>query len=266
MLKTWKLRLCSAALVSFIAAVGCYDFGAARQKCEDDKRCEGPPDPVCMPDTSRPDEPGDFDDTDCDGIDGIATAGLYVDPVNGQNGTPGTRERPLKTIREALTLLRSNPSSGITSLYLARGTYDEDGLVLNSPVSLYGAYGGTTEDWKRKREYSSHVDGGTIGFVIQGIPEDAGVVLDHLIVTAANATTSGAPSIALQIIDSHNVRLRDSTFSAGQGAPGVSGTSGAQGTDGGVGGWGGSTATTASGTRGDPGLSTCGTIDYSGGA
>ena len=40
MLKTWKAHLAGAALVAMVGAVGCFDFGEARERCEAEGRWE----------------------------------------------------------------------------------------------------------------------------------------------------------------------------------------------------------------------------------
>ncbi len=262
MSNTWKPRLLCAALVSFVAVVGCFDFSGAQQRCVDQERCE---DPTPCVQTDPNDPPDDtFTDTNCDGIDGVATAGIYVDPVNGAETNAGTRESPVKSIKRALELLRSDAGAGITALYLAQGRYDEEQLTLDRPVSLYGAYGGTADQWRRKSEYTTHLDGGTIGLTVSGLGQDAGVRLEWLTITSANATAPGAPSIALRVLGS-DLRLHHTTLEAGLGALGARGNSGDAGPDGPDGGPG----TSANGAvEGNPGAAPqhlCAGVNLSGG-
>jgi hypothetical protein len=263
MLKTWKPRLILATLVGAVAVVGCFDFEGARDRCVDDDRCKDPT--PCTP--SDPNDPpdDDFMDTNCDGIDGVAAAGLFVDPVSGDNANPGTRERPLKTIRAALELLRGDAGAGITSLYLAQGSYDEDQLVLDRPVSLYGAYGGVAHNWKRRTEYTSFLDGGTVGFTVSGLKGDAGVRMEWLTMASANASTAGAPSIAMRVLNTQDLLLHHANLMAGQGAAGAQGARGDAGPDGPDGGPGtaGNGATTGSGGGATPHF--CGAENHSGG-
>ncbi len=236
MWKTWKPRLILAALAGVVVAVGCFDFEGAQQRCVDSERCQNPT--PCVPSDPN-DQPDDgFTDTNCDGIDGIASAGLFVDPASGDDANPGTRDRPLKTVRAALALLRGDAGAGITSLYLAQGSYDEDQVVLDRPVSLYGAYGGVAHNWKRSSEYTSILDGGTIGFTVNGLKGDAGVRVEWLTIASANSTTPGTPSIAMRVINTQDLRLHHDALAAGQGAagaPGLNGDAGVNGPDGGRG-------------------------------
>ncbi|HLL02514.1 MAG TPA: hypothetical protein VK539_18170 [Myxococcaceae bacterium] len=270
MLKNWKAHLTGAALVAVVGAVGCYDFGDAREKCEAEGRC-GPSKPdgggECIP-IGTDDPPDDeFIDANCDGVDGIATAGLFVDPVAGKDGAAGTQGDPLKTLTEALQRVRQG--TGPNQVYLAQGAYNEPGLVLDVRASLYGAYGGLN-NWQRRADHITHLDGGTVGLTVRGLPESAGVVVERVLVTSSNVTTAGAPSIALHVIDSQGVRLRHGTFWAGQGAQGAAGSMGAQGADGGIGGDGGSAqligSVTVAGALGVAGTNSCAGADYSGGA
>jgi hypothetical protein len=268
MQKNWKPRLVAAALVSGAAMYGCFNFDDAKTRCEQDGRCLQSDGGVqCIP-TSEQDSPDDgFEDSNCDGVDGMADAGIFVDPIGGREGALGTATEPVKTLGEALDRVRTGTAPRV--VYLAQGSYNESGLVVDTPVSLYGAYGGR-DNWQRKNEYTTHLDGGTTGLVIRSVSDDAGTVLDRLTVTSANALATGAPSIALQVIDSQGVHLRYDTFAAGQGGPGADGTGGARGTDGGAGFDGGFAQSppmpSVAGTLGLGGTSLCGLTDQSGGA
>jgi hypothetical protein len=272
MSKTWKAHFAGAALVAVVSAVGCYDFGTAQEKCEADGRCGGKPDagpPDGGGEPCNPSDPNDvpddnFQDTNCDGVDGIAASALFVDPEAGDDANTGTRTSPLRTIRQAVALLRNNSRPDIKALYLARGTYNEEQLVLNVPVSLYGGYNGRG-NWGRQAGQFAHVDGGTVGLLVQNLPDDAGVVLDRLVVSSANATLSGTPSIALHVINSRGVQLRYASFVAGQGAGGSNGSNGFGGADGGAGDAGTAAFENVEGTLGSAGVSLCQGVDHSGG-
>lgn len=263
MSNTWKPRLVCAALVGTLAVIGCLDFGAAQQRCIDEGRCEDTTPCVVTDENDQPDD--EFTDTNCDGIDGIATAGIYVDPADGADTSPGTRESPVKTIKRALELLRGDAGAGITALYLAKGTYDEEQLTLDRPVSLYGAYGGATNKWRRGSEYTTHLDGGTIGLTVSGLGQDSNVHLEWLTITSANATAPGAPSIALRVIGTSDLRLHHTTLAAGLGAPGLQGANGDAGTNGPDGGPGTSGSGTIEGEAGAAPPHLCGEANYSGG-
>jgi hypothetical protein len=277
MLKTWKAHLTGAALVAVMGTVGCYDFGDARERCEQEGRCGAQPDGG-LPDGGRPDGGGectfvsnedppddDFRDTNCDGVDGIAATGLFVDPENGDDANMGTLASPVRTITRAVALLQNNGRPGITALYLARGTYNEANLVVNVPVSLYGGYAGRG-NWQRDGTHVTHLDGGQVGMMVQNLGDDAGVILDRLSLTSATATAAGAPSIALQITNSRGVVMRYSTIAAGQGAVGSRGNDGLGGADGGSGDAGTTAQDSTAGSGGAPGVSLCQGVDHSGGA
>ncbi|WP_263436598.1 hypothetical protein [Stigmatella hybrida] len=275
MLKTWKLRLGWTAMGAVLTTVGCFDFDKAQQDCEGEGRCfpggtdAGPPDAGydCTP-TRDTDEPDDtFEDSNCDGVDGLAAAGLFVDPASGTEGATGTKEAPLKTLSEALQRLRDNTGPNRPSfLYLAQGTYPETGLVLDVPVSLHGGYNGAG-NWLRAAANVTRIQGGAVGLTVRNLQEDAGVVLDRLVVASSEPTTPGTPSIALHVIDSQAVRLRNDTLWAGRGALGQAGATGAQGFDGGVGTAGGNAEGATPGTvPGIAGESNCVGGGYNGGA
>jgi hypothetical protein len=254
MLKTWK-PLVGASLVAVLAAAGCFNFEDARTRCEANGRC-------FLPDGGKPcnpegddDAPDDnFRDRNCDGVDGMADGGLFVDPANGSNGATGTATDPLRTLGEALDKVRAGGAPRL--VYLAKGSYNEPGLVLDTQVSLYGAYGGRG-DWQRANENITQLNGGTVGLEIRGLSAVPDTVLDRLTITSANTTDAGMPSVALHVIDSQGIRLRYDTFIAGTGAPGATGSAGSLGFDGGAGGPGTNATLDSPGSFGRGGTSPC---------
>lgn len=270
MRKTWTLGATGAALAAVLASGGCYDFDKAKEQCIADGRCDadgiGPdagdagdagPDAGCTP-TSDVDLPDDlFDDANCDGVDGQADAGLFVDPLNGSDdaGTPGTRESPLRTLRHALAVLRA-ADGGPGRLYLAGGAYDEAGLELAVPVSLHGGYVPGTHAWTRSRTNPSRLNGGTVGLTVRNLT-DAGIVLEYVHVNSADAVTAGEPSIALRMVDTSGVRLRHMVLEAGLGAPGQDGADGGTGNVGKDGEPGTDAEGAATGNSGPGGTNTC---------
>ncbi len=257
MRKTRMLGATGTALVAALGAGACYDFDGARQRCSDEGRCE-PNVAACTP-VPGEDLPDDaFADTDCDGVDGQADAGLFIDPMDGDDDAGvGTRQAPLRTVGRALAMLREL-DGGPRHLFLAGGAYDEAGLVLDVPVSLYGGYAGRSGGWRRAADRVALFDAGTLGLTVRGL-QDAGVLMEYVQVSAATATGPGEPSIAVRMVDSSGVRLRHVTLAAGaggQGAPGAAGDAGLGGPDGGEGGHGG-VGNSDTGQGGTPASITC---------
>src|SRR5690606_16775566 len=119
-------------------------------------------------------------------------------------------------------------------LYIAGGEYPET-LTLRSRVSLYGGWDET--DWSRDvASGRAVVSGGPTA--IQGT-ESNDLVLEGLEVIAADATDPGASSIAVWLLNTTGVAVRENIIRAGAGAMGVSGTTpnrtrtGSDGADGG---------------------------------
>ncbi|ATB45187.1 DUF1565 domain-containing protein [Corallococcus macrosporus] len=257
MRKTRMAGAMGTSLVAALAAGACYDFDGARQRCSDEGRCE-PNVAACtpVPGVDLPDDA--FTDTDCDGVDGQADAGLFIDPVDGDDdaGT-GTRQAPLRTVGRALEMARAL-DGGPGHLFLAGGAYDEADLVLDVPVSLHGGYAGRGGGWRRSADRLALLDAGTPGLTVRGL-RDAGVVLEYVQVHAATATGPGEPSIAVRMVDSSGVRLRHVTLAAGRGGQGSAGLPGDTGLAGPAGGAGqdGGVENSNIGRGGQPGPITC---------
>ncbi|WP_257459697.1 hypothetical protein [Archangium lipolyticum] len=197
---------------------------------------------------------------------GMAGAGLFVDPVNGSDapGNPGSPDAPLRTVREALQRLRSGQVHGKVAIYLASGSFDEAALTLDVPVSLCGGYGGVN-DWVHREGQRSRLAGGTVGLTVRDLP-DAGIVLKDVSIHSANGVAPSEPSIALRVLRSSGVELRHVVLEAGLGAPGADGGSGTPGQGGANGGNGSDAYDTIPGSGGQAGTTACAGSDRSGGA
>ena len=82
-----------------------------------------------------PTSSADYEDENCDGIDGVIQHALFVWAGNSQPGN-GTRTNPYRKIADAVVAL---PSSGKRYILVAEGVYD-DNLVLYDGEKLYGGY------------------------------------------------------------------------------------------------------------------------------
>ena len=215
MLETRKL-FATGLTLAVLATTGCYDFKEAFEDCVDAGRCDPE---KCDP--SKPDEPDPlFFDANCDGIDGDPDDAFFVDPAVGNDAEgAGTREVPFKSLSFALQQAAGTDKA----LYLAQGTYPEPALRMNTPTSLYGGYTGVDGGWARGRDHDTHIQGGRIGLTVSGL--DAGLVLERLRITSANAVAAGTPSIGVRVLDSSGVRLRYVRVLAGAGANGAGGFS-----------------------------------------
>ncbi|WP_146210357.1 DUF1565 domain-containing protein, partial [Vitiosangium sp. GDMCC 1.1324] len=259
MLET-KKPWAAAITLALLAAIGCYDFDGAFGDCVQTGRCTPA---TCDP--SAADQPDDlFFDANCDGVDGMADGGIFVDPQAGQDTiTAGTREAPFKTLTYAL---QRSPDSH-AAIYLAQGTYDEPGLQLDKPVSLHGGYGGTAANWARSASNVTQLGGESIGLTVRGLGADSGVTLEWLHIHSSTNPDAGAPSIGLRVMDSSGVRLRHVEITAGAGSNGLPGNEppmAVGGADGGVG-MSASFASPTPTTGGQAGVSSCGSVNTSGG-
>ncbi|RKG89578.1 DUF1565 domain-containing protein, partial [Corallococcus sp. CA053C] len=249
----WKVGALGAVFGAVLSVGGCNDFDTAYEKCVSEGRCgpdggagdggvdSGPvdPEPTCTP-SSEMDEPDpEGKDLNCDGVDGMASAGYFVDPERGNDGDDGTPLHPLKTLTNALERIRTNADgTGRKSVYLGVGTYNESPIVVTTPVSLYGGYQWVTPGFRFWSRFQSSeptlIDGGTLAFTVSDVT-NASVVLNTLHIASANAANFSEPSIALRVLNSSNVMLQQMVVVAGNGGPGRDGSDGGAGTFGGSG-------------------------------
>jgi hypothetical protein len=212
--------------------------------------------------TSQTDKPDmQFVDADCDGIDGTETKAIFVDVVSGNDGNPGTKAQPKKSIGAGL--LAANAANPKKDVYVSKGTYTE---LVDVPdgVSVYGGYDAAA-GWSRALVNVTRISSPTtVGVRVANAAQALEIQL--LTIESANASGTavngdGLSSYGVLIVGSSGgVTVRGCTISAGSGGPGAAGATGATGAAGQKGG-------DASGTTpGGPGSSPCGAPGGAGGA
>lgn len=186
----------AVALLGSLYCAGCgSDAGAPSA---DDKRPGGgvgvggtgggiaPPAPApgCVA-TAGPDLPDEAGaDTNCDGVDGDVARSIFV-AARGNDGDPGTPDRPVASIRRGIEL--ASPEG--KAVLVAAGTYAESLVVTGTTaVAVYGGY--DANGWKRAaddpvvappsgvpltvRDAKGAVTFQRVGFVAQGATEPSG--------------------------------------------------------------------------------------------
>lgn len=172
---------------------------------------------------SNPDVPDDgFLDANGDGIDGDASAAIFV-AASGDDGNPGTRTEPKRTLAAAIAAAQAAP--GKSHVYVSSGTYAES-VELIQGISLYGGYD-AAGDWERSLSHVAMIDGDTIA--VKGVGISAMTVLDLFMIQSADNAVAGGNSTGVHLDNSIMVTLRNLTITAGNGATGAAGGDGAEG-------------------------------------
>ncbi|MDB4929691.1 MAG: uncharacterized protein JWM10_2175, partial [Myxococcaceae bacterium] len=171
-----------------------------------------------------PDLPDDgFADTNCDGVDGVASRAIFVS-TGGSNGNPGTRAAPKRDIQNAI----NTAASAGFSVFIAAGTYNES-LTLAPGVSLYGGY--NASNWSRGAGNVVIVEG-TSATAVSAANLSASVELQRLTIRAAAAGGTGQSSYGVRVVNSASsvvVTLRSCSVTARAGSNGGGGSNGAAG-------------------------------------
>src|SRR5512133_678791 len=107
---------------------------------------------------------------------------VYVSATSGQDGFPGTRASPVRTIGRGIALASARAPSAVR---VQAGLYPES-VVLASGVSIYGGYGA---DWTRNVATNvTEIDGGRVAVSAWRVSSAA---LDGVAIVGASATLSG---------------------------------------------------------------------------
>ncbi len=150
----------------------------------------------------------------CAGASCDADETVYLAP-NGDDEAPGTREKPVRTVRTAIRLAAH---ARRLEVHAAVGTYDEpEPIVWPDGVRFEGGY--MLDGWRHDPEAYSEVRGAELAIVVR----DAKVTgaLRGVRVVARDATSPGQASIAVWVSGTEAFRFDHVELRAGRGAAGV---------------------------------------------
>jgi hypothetical protein len=174
--------------------------------------------PTCVPEAGDDLPDDDFIDSNCDGIDGDASAAVFVAP-SGSDDAAGTIAAPVQTLQQAIDLA----TSAGKNVYVCNGEYDEAVRFQNTGVSLYGGYD-CARKWERVRDRATVSPKTGVPFTANGVTN--AIVVERLAFKAPDATGVAASSIAASIVDSAKIDFRGVLFVAGNGTDGAAGAAG----------------------------------------
>lgn len=205
----------------------------------------------------EPDLPGDFRDTNGDGLDGEFSRAIFLAPPPfGNDRHSGTASAPVASLRHAVELAQSIPLRW--SVYMAKGEYRLDQPLRMPPlVSLFGCFDGTT-NWVYSTSNLTRVLGPSTVLMFGSYPGgDNGtnrVRMVGLDIEAADANQPGESSYAVMIRNRDaGVTIDRCRITAGRGSKGADGADGADGLPGGQGGSGADAVRNGSGGAGAAG-------------
>lgn len=183
--------------------------------------------------TDEPD--GDFEDSDCDGIDGDLEQGILVALSGADNDTCGIAfDAPCRTLAHAMD---RGDATDRHDLFVQAGTYSEGTVVLRDTFRMFGGY--DTEWVRASRASTGHqtrirgglygVDGQYVALVLRNLA--TGATVENLTIEGPNAVGSdlsgyGLGSYGINVSGSRNIRLIRLSVEAGDGADGRRGSGG----------------------------------------
>ncbi len=161
-------------------------------------------------------------DSDCDGIDGVASDAIFVDVSLGNDTNAGTSAAPVATIARGVDLAVAQAKRAVL---VAGGDYTS-GVTLANGVDIHGSY--TSETWARAlvgRSPSTIISAASPTIVGEDITSPTRI--SGIRVVASDAVVPGQSSIAVLLVDASGLTVEDSTLRGGGGADGALGTANA---------------------------------------
>ncbi|HQP33673.1 MAG TPA: hypothetical protein PLI95_00775, partial [Polyangiaceae bacterium] len=170
--------------------------------------------PSCIPEPGSDLPDDDFRDSNCDGVDGDASAAIFVAP-SGSDTNAGTMTHPVSSLHKAVELAEAAGKS----IYLCSATWSE-ALIVGAPLSIHGGYD-CANGWQRTNSSAEVVSSDGPALQIGNVAER--VFIERVTFKVGDALVAGGSSVAASVVSSQQVELRRCGFEAGDGANGVSG-------------------------------------------
>ncbi len=217
----------AAVLMGLMLGIGCGASGSSDNPSDhnpnatdggsssiDDSGTSPPPpvDAACIPNGGADLPDDNFEDSNCDGIDGDRAQAIFV-ASSGSDTAPGTVEQPVKTIAKAVSLA----AAAKKYVLVANGSYADAIVIDHVAVNIHGGY--QPMGWQRINDRASVAPGTGAPLTIKNV--DDAVVIDRLALKAPDAIDPGASSYAALVTSSKNVTLKHVALTAGRGADGL---------------------------------------------
>ncbi len=189
---------------------------------------------TCDPPSPTDDPDATYTDSNCDGIDGDVTRGIFVAAGGVNSGSCGlVYSDPCQTISFGISRAQA---TGRPHVYVQNGTYAGP-LNMANGISVFGGY---NFNWQRDGYgvpgHTVTISGGNPAVTFTSLP--GSTILDDVVINSANATGAGTSSIGVRITGSGGAELRGVQINPGIGGAGTDGGNGTIGTGGGTGGTG----------------------------
>jgi len=162
-----------------------------------------------------------FVDSNCDGIDGTVSDGIFVSP-DGNNANPGTKAKPKREIQAAVDAVKAGVGRYVL---VAAGSYGH--VQIATGVSIYGGY--DPNDWsQRSASQRSSISG-----VPEGVLADGATRVVLQILSVQGSAGPNGSVYGIRAINGAALTVQRVNVSAGPAAAaGVSGANGVRGADG----------------------------------
>ncbi len=143
----------------------------------------------------------------------VNSFGVFIDSAGGNDQNDGSKEKPVKTFKTALSKLGNK-----SRLYVCAGTYDER-VELTSAISIYGGFACGAWTYAASNKVSIAPKEPGIALTLKNAGRDP-LRLQDISVVAANAKAPGESSVAVSLDGSSDAVFARCSFEAGEAADG----------------------------------------------
>ena len=177
---------------------------------------QGPEEPACDPDAvDLPDD--EFEDTNCDGLDGDVAEAVFVSPSGNDDGL-GAMHDPVATLARAIELAQQ----ATRDVYVCSAEYSEPLAMVGEGVNVYGGYN-CNDGWKRSEARALVTVESGAALDLRRVHD---VVIEGIDFRTGDVGKKGASSLGAVIEEAQGVHLRYVEIAAGDAGAGAKGASG----------------------------------------
>ncbi|HET7530535.1 MAG TPA: hypothetical protein VFJ98_06210 [Mycobacteriales bacterium] len=165
----------------------------------------------------------DFEDLNCDGIDGMVSQALFVSSTAAPGGN-GTMAQPFGTIQDAVAAAVIFVPR--REVYIATGDYTGP-VNARTYVNLYGGYVAGT--WTRTTATATRITGSPQALLADGTGGEGYTYVQLLTLQGADQAAAGASSYGARIVNGASILFDNVTARGGHAAAGAPGSAGSPG-------------------------------------
>ena len=141
----------------------------------------------------------DFKDENCDGTDGVAEKCVYVSKSLGKPDGTGTRQSPVDTIAQGISVAKKNSVPAVCVSGSAGSDTYAEAVAVESGISVYGGFDAADPEFAFRRSAKAITTVTAAGAVFTAVQIDSETHIEGLTIKATTPKMTGMSTYGVQL-------------------------------------------------------------------